>query len=179
MQKHKPFVSGGRPIKDSMAGVNGWHVRSLLKYRSMTYGWLRSKCISMQISMRRNSRVEIWLSPRITIHHIPRSIAGPICLYISYLHFSALNFEACKYDTSVAGLRWYYVVPLLCILASQWSEFNYFSIKQIHYMWWRFLYSGSVVGRINKVAVSLHLSLIHIWRCRRIERCRSRWSPYH
>ena len=25
----------------------------------------------------------------------------------------------------------------------------------------------------------LYLSLIHIWRCRRIERCRSRWSPYH
>ena len=25
----------------------------------------------------------------------------------------------------------------------------------------------------------LSLSLIHIWRCRRIERCRSRWSPYH
>ena len=27
--------------------------------------------------------------------------------------------------------------------------------------------------------VTLCLSLIHIWRCRRIERCRSRWSPYH
>ena len=27
--------------------------------------------------------------------------------------------------------------------------------------------------------LSKHLSLIHIWRCRRIERCRSRWSPYH
>ena len=25
----------------------------------------------------------------------------------------------------------------------------------------------------------LDLSLIHICRCRRIERCRSRWSPYH
>ena len=25
----------------------------------------------------------------------------------------------------------------------------------------------------------INLSLIHIWRCRRIERCRSRWSPYH
>eukprot|EP00826_Nyctotherus_ovalis_P002427 TRINITY_DN10486_c0_g2_i7.p1 TRINITY_DN10486_c0_g2~~TRINITY_DN10486_c0_g2_i7.p1 ORF type:complete len:751 (-),score=276.66 TRINITY_DN10486_c0_g2_i7:17-2269(-) len=25
----------------------------------------------------------------------------------------------------------------------------------------------------------VHLSLIHICRCRRIERCRSRWSPYH
>ena len=23
------------------------------------------------------------------------------------------------------------------------------------------------------------LSLIHIWRCRRTPRCRSRWSPYH
>ena len=25
----------------------------------------------------------------------------------------------------------------------------------------------------------INLSLIHICRCRRIERCRSRWSPYH
>ena len=25
----------------------------------------------------------------------------------------------------------------------------------------------------------LSLSLIHIWRCRRLNRCRSRWSPYH
>ena len=24
-----------------------------------------------------------------------------------------------------------------------------------------------------------HLSLIHIWRCRRLNACRSRWSPYH
>ena len=30
---------------------------------------------------------------------------------------------------------------------------------------------------IGQIAASL--SLIHIWRCRRIERCRSRWSPYH
>ena len=27
--------------------------------------------------------------------------------------------------------------------------------------------------------IAVCLSLIHIWRCRRIERCRSRWSPYH
>ena len=26
---------------------------------------------------------------------------------------------------------------------------------------------------------TLHLSLIHIWRCRRDVLCRSRWSPYH
>ena len=29
------------------------------------------------------------------------------------------------------------------------------------------------------IADPYDLSLIHIWRCRRIERCRSRWSPYH
>eukprot|EP00826_Nyctotherus_ovalis_P059134 TRINITY_DN8199_c0_g1_i20.p1 TRINITY_DN8199_c0_g1~~TRINITY_DN8199_c0_g1_i20.p1 ORF type:complete len:650 (-),score=99.46 TRINITY_DN8199_c0_g1_i20:24-1973(-) len=28
-------------------------------------------------------------------------------------------------------------------------------------------------------AYAINLSLIHICRCRRIERCRSRWSPYH
>ena len=27
--------------------------------------------------------------------------------------------------------------------------------------------------------LSLRLSLIHIWRCRRSTLCRSRWSPYH
>ena len=31
----------------------------------------------------------------------------------------------------------------------------------------------------TKMDEGLSLSLIHIWRCRRIERCRSRWSPYH
>ena len=31
----------------------------------------------------------------------------------------------------------------------------------------------------NSTTAHLELSLIHIWRCRRIERCRSRWSPYH
>eukprot|EP00826_Nyctotherus_ovalis_P010299 TRINITY_DN12729_c0_g6_i2.p1 TRINITY_DN12729_c0_g6~~TRINITY_DN12729_c0_g6_i2.p1 ORF type:complete len:215 (+),score=47.17 TRINITY_DN12729_c0_g6_i2:74-646(+) len=33
-------------------------------------------------------------------------------------------------------------------------------------------FNGSYNGPLN-------LSLIHICRCRRIERCRSRWSPYH
>eukprot|EP00826_Nyctotherus_ovalis_P056315 TRINITY_DN757_c0_g2_i2.p1 TRINITY_DN757_c0_g2~~TRINITY_DN757_c0_g2_i2.p1 ORF type:complete len:100 (+),score=33.96 TRINITY_DN757_c0_g2_i2:152-451(+) len=33
--------------------------------------------------------------------------------------------------------------------------------------------------RLEKEKKELNLSLIHICRCRRIERCRSRWSPYH
>ena len=41
--------------------------------------------------------------------------------------------------------------------------------------WPLLIRNGTACG---PVAV-LQLSLIHIWRCRRIERCRSRWSPYH
>ena len=33
--------------------------------------------------------------------------------------------------------------------------------------------------RVLKVGEDRRLSLIHIWRCRRRLRCRSRWSPYH
>ena len=33
--------------------------------------------------------------------------------------------------------------------------------------------------RVARQCVIIGLSLIHIWRCRRIRRCRSRWSPYH
>ena len=39
--------------------------------------------------------------------------------------------------------------------------------------------SGKLKIRTNYGQSVLDLSLIHIWRCRRIERCRSRWSPYH
>ena len=31
----------------------------------------------------------------------------------------------------------------------------------------------------ESLLLELNLSLIHIWRCRRRLRCRSRWSPYH
>ena len=37
---------------------------------------------------------------------------------------------------------------------------------------------GRRPGHVARPTIT-DLSLIHIWRCRRIERCRSRWSPYH
>ena len=40
----------------------------------------------------------------------------------------------------------------------------------------RHLVQNSMFGACTVMG---YLSLIHIWRCRRIERCRSRWSPYH
>ena len=38
---------------------------------------------------------------------------------------------------------------------------------------------STTTPRLTKLTLVAILSLIHIWRCRRIERCRSRWSPYH
>ena len=36
------------------------------------------------------------------------------------------------------------------------------------------------VNQVHDLIIThLVLSLIHICRCRRIERCRSRWSPFH
>ena len=32
---------------------------------------------------------------------------------------------------------------------------------------------------VSLSGVLVYLSLIHIWRCRRLLTCRSRWSPYH
>eukprot|EP00826_Nyctotherus_ovalis_P057508 TRINITY_DN7867_c0_g1_i4.p1 TRINITY_DN7867_c0_g1~~TRINITY_DN7867_c0_g1_i4.p1 ORF type:complete len:243 (-),score=39.88 TRINITY_DN7867_c0_g1_i4:22-750(-) len=40
-------------------------------------------------------------------------------------------------------------------------------------------YCLSTLSRIYVLLTTTVLSLIHICRCRRIERCRSRWSPYH
>eukprot|EP00826_Nyctotherus_ovalis_P019577 TRINITY_DN16059_c0_g2_i1.p1 TRINITY_DN16059_c0_g2~~TRINITY_DN16059_c0_g2_i1.p1 ORF type:complete len:138 (-),score=21.31 TRINITY_DN16059_c0_g2_i1:18-431(-) len=39
-------------------------------------------------------------------------------------------------------------------------------------------FKESLFARLQRATVE-DLSLIHICRCRRIERCRSRWSPYH
>eukprot|EP00826_Nyctotherus_ovalis_P018972 TRINITY_DN15773_c0_g1_i1.p2 TRINITY_DN15773_c0_g1~~TRINITY_DN15773_c0_g1_i1.p2 ORF type:complete len:107 (+),score=28.43 TRINITY_DN15773_c0_g1_i1:425-745(+) len=38
--------------------------------------------------------------------------------------------------------------------------------------------AGQLSAKKSKEAAVLELSLIHICRCRRIERCRSRWAPY-
>ena len=42
-----------------------------------------------------------------------------------------------------------------------------------------FLLDNSYATTLLFLGSMYHLSLIHIWRCRRRLRCRSRWSPYH
>ena len=40
-------------------------------------------------------------------------------------------------------------------------------------------YLGPIFEDLFADFVAEGLSLIHIWRCRRLLTCRSRWSPYH
>ena len=54
-----------------------------------------------------------------------------------------------------------------------------FSTNAINVHMW-FLSSHANYCVIHSVTCTVHeLSLIHIWRCRRSHKCRSRWSPYH
>ena len=39
--------------------------------------------------------------------------------------------------------------------------------------------SDMTIANVDVATLSVDLSLIHIGRCRRLNRCRSRWSPYH
>ena len=56
-----------------------------------------------------------------------------------------------------------------------WICVTWAKLASLHWGKWG-LWAGVVsAGR----EIGWSLSLIHIWRCRRIERCRSRWSPYH
>ena len=43
----------------------------------------------------------------------------------------------------------------------------------------KFWVKVTALAQNRRFSIYFRLSLIHIWRCRRIERCRSRWSPYH
>ena len=54
------------------------------------------------------------------------------------------------------------------------------SFKLSRYFWRIKSRSFDLVSWVYVFSVNRkYLSHIHIWRCRRIERCRSRWSPYH
>ena len=69
---------------------------------------------------------------------------------------------------------------------SRWLQqsSSYYYITAINAVWRPFLRIQLIDQELPRSSaangwVSLNLSLIHIWRCRRSYACRSRWSPYH
>ena len=79
-------------------------------------------------------------------------------------HFVSLKrvFQATNWECGV-------VVHMLHYNSGGKSLFSVIDLEQ----------PANVSHQLSIHFTTLILSLIHIWRCRRIERCRSRWSPYH
>ena len=70
-------------------------------------------------------------------------------------------------------------IPWWCLPSSSSLCLVFFPLSLCLARWfWPDLMNGRHV-HTTSVCVSLRLSLIHIWRCRRDVLCRSRWSPYH
>ena len=74
--------------------------------------------------------------------------------------------------------------PALFATVARWSAGKNCPVETWQwtgYPVWNRFPTGSGTGSTNLGTgwTGIGLSLIHIWRCRRIERCRSRWSPYH
>ena len=66
-----------------------------------------------------------------------------------------------------------------CVYYCFHGLFNCISFIYISQQLSVFLFCFLGLNSVWLVLSSLHLSLIHIWRCRRDVLCRSRWSPYH
>ena len=58
----------------------------------------------------------------------------------------------------------------------KWQHFPLATYEKVVYTW--YLFSWLSTTKMTKCK-QWKLSLIHIWRCRRLLTCRSRWSPYH
>ena len=74
-------------------------------------------------------------------------------------------------QSSTISARRNAILGILQAFAQMFSVCYLLTTDTAHGVHYRFVY-------LNDSAL-YKLSLIHIWRCRRIERCRSRWSPYH
>ena len=137
-----------------------------------------------------------WFDPSIVCNRVPDTVSGEvsnpgdiskICFNTRYfnIHMSTNNFQrsytcqqtisrdltCCKDSTprwSCAAAPWWSgetpsLELALCLVAEKSKIQDQFKNYRI---------SLEISGII-------FLSLIHIWRCRRLLTCRSRWSPYH
>ena len=85
------------------------------------------------------------------------------------------------YDLCLTHILHFVYKSINLLLRSRYN--NYFTSVEKKYFYYTrgskqnlYVLRATKTCRCNSLRI---LSLIHIWRCRRIERCRSRWSPYH
>ena len=93
------------------------------------------------------------------------------CLFIQ---IETLSYDVHKEEKSIIKLKQGYykkfITPYTAVINLEKSEEEILA---------RMKPKGRYNIRLSEKKWVEILSLIHIWRCRRIRRCRSRWSPYH
>ena len=107
-------------------------------------------------------------------------------------HFFVTPFQMITSRAMEAKSDRNFLVDLVCyprheISPAFWPPFSFLcstfcSLYTLVCLW--FHPSGQISFCAKSLRVESHerrcnLSLIHIWRCRRLLTCRSRWSPYH
>ena len=137
-----------------------------------TLFFLKSFCVCvMEQSWYKQPQRSIYLS---------RQSSAKFVKFITAFFFflQTIHLSPCHFAGSYAGVwqslhRWHTgwgrTLPVGC-----WRQLHQFHPPPSLLPW-------TCCGHSSHSAVcTVHLlSLIHIWRCRRLLRCRSRWSPYH
>ena len=103
--------------------------------------------------------------------------------------FIIAHFDYIEYLLSFTRIQYYYQITLsvsinLCYfidLLLSFTRVQYLAQLELlnNRQNWTSQLAHWHVAKQLQYSILQYLSLIHIWRCRRIERCRSRWSPYH
>ena len=122
-----------------------------------------------------------------------------IFVYLCFFSHSFFPYSFSPYSLSIILVKlvalcwWLFVIvtisqpiPLLmCCNAIQCNAMQCILLFFLIFLFFFFFFfllitlCHNIIVYIGTSFDGLYLSLIHIWRCRRIERCRSRWSPYH
>ena len=170
----------------------------------MNLCWIFSEvvCLSCSVPPKQLCSIQAWpmFYTVFTTRAYARAVLGvvilsvhlSVCLYVCLYVCPSVDKTKWRtadifipHERAITLLLWYQVwlvgdAPSLWNLRSKWpTPFEKRWLPPIS------AHNVSTVGDSEKSSITTNiksttgLSLIHIWRCRRIERCRSRWSPYH
>ena len=94
------------------------------------------------------------------------------CVYLTYFYWCVLYFNACTH------FIYCFCSIVNCMESSFWNlDMSLWGML----LWGQCLNDNYIMNHMQQKnrETMMNLSLIHIWRCRRRLRCRSRWSPHH
>ena len=115
------------------------------------------------------------------VHHWDDAVGSWTCLWywkgFMLESLQRLLFQLSAFHFCVCSFKWCSVMPTASSMFKVWHSVA--AIRSVTVLQsWEETKTFSTLLFVSSLARKL-LSLIHIWRCRRLLTCRSRWSPYH